>query len=318
MPAPAVHRTSHRIEVAAPAGVVYGFLADAERWPLFHAPTVHVEQLDLVGSEQRLRMWALTSDGVTSWVTRRTLDPGARRIEFRREGGSGAADGMLGSWSVEQLPGGSSVLTLVREFSTVDDRLPADRIGDAGIRRHMADLKRRTESWTVLDELVLTFEDALRVDGPAELVYGFLYRAGAWSGSVPGLRDVHLDEDVPGIQMVRTTAEDAEQSRAVRLCFPGAGLIVYKLTEPPALIAGQAGEWSVEPDPAGVTVRVRHQVVLEERDVTRVLGEDADLSDARRYVRETISRDSAMLLELARRHAEDAADALGMHVPGMS
>ncbi|WP_033324698.1 aromatase/cyclase [Streptomyces yerevanensis] len=318
MPAPAVHRTSHRIEVAAPAGVVYGFIADAKHWPLFCAPNVYVEQLDLEGPEQRLRMWALNSDGVTSWVTRRTLDPGARRIEFRHETGSGAVDGMLGIWSVEQLPGGSSVLTLVREFPTVDDRLPADPIGDAAIRRHMADLKRLTESWTVLDELVLTVEDAVRVDGPAELVYGFLYRAGAWTGSIPGLRDVHLDEDVPGIQMVRTTAEGAEKSRAVRLCFPGAGLIVYSLTDPPALIAGQAGEWSVEPDPTGVSVRVRHQVVLNEQDVTRVLGEDADLSDARRYVRETITRDSATLLGLARRHAEDAADALGLHVPGMS
>ncbi|MFJ4279515.1 SRPBCC family protein [Streptomyces massasporeus] len=318
MPAPAVHRTSHRIEVAAPAGVVYGFIADAERWPLFCAPNVYVEQLDLEGPEQRLRMWALNSDGMTSWVTRRTLDPASCRIEFRHEAGPGAMQGMHGVWNVEPLPGGSSALTLVREFAAADDRLPAHPLDDAVIRRHMADLKRHTESRPVLDELILTVEHAVRVDGPAELVYGFLYRAGAWTGGIPGLKEVRLDEDVPGIQRVRTTAEGAEQSRAVRLCFPGAGLIVYSLTEPPALIAGQAGEWSVEPDPTGVSVRVRHQVVLNARNVARVLGEDADLSDARRHVRETITRDSAALLRLARRHAEDAAGALGLPVPGMS
>src|SRR5690242_12559697 len=117
MPAPVVHRTSHRIEVAAPAGIVYGFIADAERWPLFFAPNVYVQVLDLQGGEQRLRMWALAGEGVTSWITRRTLDPGARRIEFGRERGSPAAPAMRGVWSVEQLPGGSSVLTLEREFT---------------------------------------------------------------------------------------------------------------------------------------------------------------------------------------------------------
>ncbi|MFF7734910.1 SRPBCC family protein [Streptomyces sp. NPDC007984] len=318
MPAPVVHRTSHRIEVAAPAGVVYGFLADAQRWPLFCAPDVYVEQLDLKGLEQRLRIWALHRDGMTSWVTRRTLDPASRRVEFRVEAGPGAVDGMLGVWSVEQLPGGSSALTLVREFAAADGPLPADPLDDTLIRGQLAGLKRLAESWTVLDELVVTVEHAVRVDGPAELVYGFLHRAGAWPGGIPGLREVRLDEEVPGVQLVRTTAADAERGLAVRLCFPAAGLIVYSLTEPPALIAGQTGEWSVEPDPTGASVRVRHQVVLDERDVARVLGEGADLSDARRHVRETIARDSAALLGLARRHAEDAADALGLPVPGMS
>ncbi|MFI0967704.1 SRPBCC family protein [Streptomyces sp. NPDC021080] len=318
MPAPTVHRTRHRIEVAAPAGVVYGFIADAERWPLFCSQNLYVEQLDLDGFEQRLSMWTLTAGGVMSQLTRRTLDPGARRIEFRLETGPQGADSMLGTWSVEQLPGDFSALTLVREFSTAHGPCPAHHGGDAGVRRHLADLKRLTESWTNLDELVLSVEDAIHVDGPAELLYGFLYRAGAWSGTVPGLGDVRLEEDVPGIQTVRTTAQGTGKSQAVRLCFPGAGLIVYKLTEPPALIAGQAGAWSVEPGPRGTTVRVRHHVMLDAQAVPRVLGQDADLADARRHVRESIGHDSAALLELARRHAKDAADALGLRVPGIS
>ncbi|WP_030949686.1 aromatase/cyclase [Streptomyces sp. NRRL S-646] len=309
MPAPALHRTSHRIEVAAPAGVVYGLIADAERWPLFFAPNVYVELLDLEGPGQRLRMWARAGGRITSWITRRTLDPAARRITFRQEVTSAAVDSMRGVWNVEQRAHGSALLTLERQFTAAHGHLAPDRIGDANIRAHLANLKSLAERWAVLDELVVTVEDTVRVQGPSELVYGFLYRAAAWPGTVPGVTGVRLAEDVPGIQTLHTQ-DGAGDSAAVRLCFPHGGLIVYKVTQPPELVSGQAGEWSVEPDPAGVTVRARHQVVLNEHDVARVLGADAGLADARRHVRERVGRHSAALLDLARRHAEDAVRAL--------
>ena len=312
MPAPALHRTSHRIEVAAPAGVVYGLIADAERWPLFFAPNVYVEPLDGEGPEQRLRMWARAQGRITSWITRRTLDPAERRITFRQEVTSAAVDSMRGAWSVEQRADGSSLLTLQRQFTAAGGHLAPDRIGDANIRAHLASLKSLAERWAVLDELVVTVEDTVRVEGPSELVYGFLYRAAAWPHTVPGVAGVHLAEDLPGIQTLHTpsTADGAGDTVAVRLCFPHGGLIVYKVTKAPELVSGQAGEWSVEPDPAGVTVRARHQVVLNEHDVARVLGQDAGLADARRHVRERIARESAALLDLARQHAQDAVRAL--------
>ncbi|NUS16885.1 MAG: cyclase [Streptomyces sp.] len=318
MPAPALHRTSHRIEVAAPAGVVYGLIADAERWPLFFAPNVYVEPLDLEGPEQRLRMWARAEGRITSWITRRTLDPGARRITFRQEATSAAVDSMRGVWNVEQTADGSSLLTLERQFTAADGHLAPDRIGDANIRAHMANLKSLAERWAVLDELVVTVEDTVRVDGPSELVYGFLYRAAAWPGTVPGVAGVHLVEDVPGIQTLQSE-DNAQDTVAVRLCFPHGGLIVYKVTKTPEVVSGQAGEWSVEPDPTGVTVRARHQVVLNEHDVARVLGQEAGLADARRHVRERVRRQSAALLDLARQHAEDAVRALTPSgLPGLS
>ncbi|MFG2463700.1 SRPBCC family protein [Streptomyces sp. NPDC048523] len=309
MPAPALHHTSHRIEVAAPAGVVYGLLADAERWPLFFAPTVYVEPLDLEGPGQRLRMWARAEGRITSWITRRVLDPGARRITFRQEVTSAAVDSMRGRWHVEQRAGGSSLLTLERQFTAAEGHLAPDRIGDANIRAHLANLKSLAERWAVLDELVVTVEDTVRVDGPSELVYGFLYRAAAWPGTVPGVAGVRLVEEVPGIQTLRAQ-DGAQDTVAVRLCFPHGGLIVYKVTKAPEAVSGQAGQWSVEPDPSGVTVRARHQVVLNEHEVARVPGQDAHLADARRRVRERLARDSAALLHLARQHAEDAARAL--------
>ncbi|MGW3124516.1 aromatase/cyclase [Streptomyces sp. NPDC001107] len=321
MPAPALHRTAHRIEVAAPAGVVYGLIADAERWPLFFAPNVYVEPLDAAGPEQRLRMWAHAGDRITSWITRRTLDPGARRIAFRQEVTSAAVDSMRGTWSVEPAADGSSLLTLERHFAAAGGSAAPDLIGDANLRAHLADLKRLAERWALLDELVVTVEDTVRVEGPSELVYGFLYRAAAWPGTVPGLSGLHLVEDVPGIQALRApgTGHRAGDMRAVRLCFTHGGLITYKVTQPPELVSGQAGEWSVEPDLTGVTVRARHQLVLDEHDVTRVLGADAGLGDARRHVQERVGRQSTALLRLAKQHAEDAVRALTpSSPPGLS
>ncbi|MFF4361127.1 SRPBCC family protein [Streptomyces sp. NPDC001604] len=308
MPVPAVHRTSHRIEVAAPAGVVYGLIADAERWPLFFAPNVHVEPLDGEGPAQRLRMWARAQGRITSWITRRTLDPGARRISFCQEVTSAAVDSMRGLWNVEQRADGWSLLTLEREFSLPGGRLAAQSTGDANIRAHLASLKSLAERWAHLDELVVTVEDAVRIEGPSELVYGFLYGAAARPGTVPGVAGVQLVEHVPGIQTLCAPgpAGGAGHTVAVRLCFTHGGVIVYKVTEPPELVSGQAGEWSVEPDPTGVTVRARHRLVLDEHDVVRVLGESAGLADARRHVRERVGRESAALLRLAKRHAEDA------------
>ncbi|TJZ52118.1 cyclase [Streptomyces piniterrae] len=314
MPVTALHRTSHQIDVAAPAGVVYGLIADAVRWPLFLAPNVHVEPLDLEGSEQRLRVWTLANGRVTSWVTRRRLDPCARRIDFRQEMSAPPVESMSGTWSVEQLPDGSARLTLLHAFSVAGDRAEdvawVERARDANTRAQLANLKELAERWTVLDDLVLTFEDAVRVNGPAELVYDFLYRAGDWPEVLPHLKRVDLVEDVSGIQMLSadTVMADGREHtiRSVRVCFPHGGRIVHKLTEPPALIAAHAGEWSVEPDETGVTVIAQHHVVLREQDIAPVLGEGAGLAAARRYVRHTLGRASTTILGLAKRHAESA------------
>lgn len=85
MSAERVHRTTHQVIVAAPHG--RGVRADLRRprWPLFLPPTVHVEQLDFDGDHERLRMWATANGHVTSWTSRRTLDPQRRRITFRQE-----------------------------------------------------------------------------------------------------------------------------------------------------------------------------------------------------------------------------------------
>ncbi|MFE1948854.1 aromatase/cyclase [Streptomyces sp. NPDC059524] len=313
-----VHRTTHEVTVAAPAGVVYGLISDAVRWPLFFPPNVHVEQLEFDGDSERLRMWAVANDEVRSWTSRRLLDPGRRRVEFRQELPARPVQSMGGTWIVDALGADRSRLTLLHEFTVADD--DADdvawvrRATDTNSRAELDNLRRLAERWGRLDELVLSFEDSVRVNGPAELVYDFLYRIGDWPELVPHVSRLDFTEDEPGVQVMsmdtRTADGGTHTTESVRVCFPHAGRIVYKQTATPLLMSAHTGEWSVVPDETGVTVSSQHSVVLREENITRVLGEDADVARARRYVREALGRNSTATLELAKRHAESAVTVL--------
>ncbi|RST16664.1 cyclase [Streptomyces sp. WAC05374] len=315
MSAEQVHRTSHDVEIAAPAAVVYGFIADTERWPLFFPPNVHVERLEFDGTSERLRMWATANGAVKSWTSRRTLDPAARRIEFRQEIPAAPLTGMGGTWIVEDLGQNSSRLTLLHDFTVADDRPEdvewVDRATDTNSRAELGRLKALAERWGRLDELVLSFEDSVRVNGPAELVYDFLYRVGDWPELVPHVSRLDLTEDTPGVQVMamdtRTADGNTHTTESIRICFPHAGRIVYKQTATPALMDAHTGEWTVTPDETGVTVTSQHSVVLREDTIQHVLGQGATLEQARRYVREALGRNSTATLNLAKQHAEAAA-----------
>ncbi len=309
-----VHRASYAVDVAAPAGVVYGLVADTTQWPLFVPASIHVERLDFDGIQDRFHMWVTANGTVKSWLSRRTLDAARRRIDFRHELPASPVTGMGGSWTVEPRGADRCRLVLEHDFTVAGDR-PADiawvrRATDMCIRDR---LKETAERWTRLDDLLLSFEDAVRVDGPAELVYGFLYDVAEWPRLVPHVARLDVTEDEPGVQrmtMDTVTADGfAHTTESVRVCFPGAGRIVYKQTATPALMAAHTGEWSVIPDETGVTVVSQHSVLLREEAVERVLGAGTTVAEARAYVRTALGRNSTATLELAKRHAENGARA---------
>lgn len=313
-----VHRTSHAVEVNAPAGAVYGLLADTTLWPLLSPSSIHVERLDSDGSRDRFCTWATTDGNLRSWLSHRTLDAPGLRIDFRHEVPAVPLAAMGGSWIVEPRGTGRSRLTLLHHFAIAGDR-PADRAWtreavDSDSRAELARLKEAAERWTRLDGLLLSFEDSVRVDGPVEGVQEFLWEAAAWPERIPRIRRADVTENEPGVQLLNVDAVSADgtvhTTESVRLCFPHAGRIVHKQVTPQALLAAHTGEWSLVPDGTGVTVVSRHSVLLREEAAEQVLGPGADLARARAHVRETFGRDSGATLALAKRYAESAVHAL--------
>ncbi|WP_329374979.1 aromatase/cyclase [Streptomyces sp. NBC_01483] len=308
-----VDRATHTVHVAAPAGVVYAVLADATRLPLYFSPSIHVERLEFDGERERLRMWSLMDGQLKSWTSWRHLDPVERRIEFRQELPAAPLRSMGGILHVRSEGRHRTELELLYDYS-VTGGLPVDeawakRAAEGNSRTQLAELKSFAERWTRLDDLVLTFEDSVRVNGPAELVYDFLYRAGDWPELVPHVNRADLTEDAPGVQrmtMETLTEYGSHTTDSVRICFPHAGRIVYKQTVPHVLLEAHTGEWSVVPDESGVTVLAQHSVVLREENIAAVLGEGAGLAHARLHMREELGRDSRALLAHAKRHAESA------------
>ncbi|MFF4402707.1 SRPBCC family protein [Streptomyces sp. NPDC001480] len=314
MSAQRVHSTQHTVSVAAPAGVVYGLLADAPRWPVFLPSHVHVERMDVGpagcdGAEERLHVWAVHADHVRSSVARRVLRPQTRSIEFEQQDAFLPGAPTRGAWTVEPEGEDRSVVTLRHERPSG----PGETSGalEADVRAQLAVVRETAERWEKLDELLFSFQDSVRVEGPAELVYDFLYRIEDWVDLIPHVEWARVAEDQPGVQVAAldTCATESGETvtvEAVRLCFPHAGRIVYKETVTPELIAAHSGEWYLAPDATGVTVVSAHYVMLREEAVERALGPGAALVDARRHVREWLGRASTEALTLAKWHAESA------------
>ncbi|MEV6583008.1 aromatase/cyclase [Streptomyces sp. NPDC051582] len=316
MAAERVHRTVHETEVGAPAGVVYGLIADPVRWPLYFPPNVYVERLEFDGVNERLRMWATANGRVKSWTSRRVLDAAARRIEFRQEVPAAPLSAMTGTWIVEPLGAERSRLVLLHDFSVAGDRAEdvewVERATDTNSRAELGNLARLGARWGGLDELVMSFEDTVRVDAPPELVYAFLERAERWPELLPHVSRLDLTEpeELPGVQVLAmdtlTADGSAHTTESVRVCFPEAGRIVYKQTRTPALMSAHTGVWTVTGGAYGSTVTSRHGVVLREEAIAGVLGASADLGAARRYVREALGRNSTATMTYAKRYAETA------------
>ncbi|MEU0603058.1 SRPBCC family protein [Streptomyces sp. NPDC006393] len=304
-----VHSAQHTVPVAAPAGVVYGLLADAPRWPVLLAPFVHVERVDFDGARENLRLWHLRHGQVCATLAHRTLRPRERRVEFELHDVLLPGVPTSGFWDVEPDGADRCLLTLRHERPAGPFETP-EALG-TDVRTELVALREAAERWDRLDELLLSFEDSVYVCGSPEIVYDFLYRIEDWVELLPDVEWAEVTEDRPGVQATVLHTCDPETGRtlvseAVRLCFPAAGRIVHKETVPPDPAAAHYGEWYLEPDETGVRVVSAHQVMLRESTVEAVLGGGARPVDARRYVREWLGRSSTEALNLARWHAENA------------
>ncbi|MFF3339628.1 aromatase/cyclase [Streptomyces flavidovirens] len=305
------HRTLHTTQVAAPAEVVYGIVADVTRWPQFFAPNVHVEHLEQGDGTERIRIWATANGEVKTWVSRRDLDPRSLTVSFRQEVSQAPIASMGGKWVVTPVSATSSLLELHHDFSVIDDdpagvewvNLALDRNSDA----ELTGIKDIAEKADRLDELMFTFDDTVHIAGDGQDVFDFLNRADLWPDRLPHVARLDLKEEVPGIQVMamdtRTGDGSVHTTESVRVVF-GTDRIVYKQTTVPALMTAHTGRWTIVPADGGVDVTSRHTVIIKPDAVEKVLGEGKTVAEARAYIHKALSTNSTTTLRHAQAYAE--------------
>lgn len=305
------HKTEHTITVHAPAKTVYELISDVTRWPYTFGPTVHAEKQKLDEHEERLRIWAFANGEVRNWTSRRTFDPAALRVRFRQEKSSAPVETMGGEWQLVPLSDDSTWVVLLHDFRTVDDNPEhtewIKQATDRNSESELSALKHAAELGERYGDLVLSFEDSVSIDSPPAPVYDFLYRADLWPQRLPHVAALDLVETVPNQQSMKMDTRSPDGSihttHSVRVCFPSSS-IVYKQTATPPIMAAHIGRWSITPTVSGVRVTSHHTVVIRPEEITKALGPDATLDEARAKIRHALGTNSTTTMTHAKQAAE--------------
>ncbi|MEB8337533.1 aromatase/cyclase [Streptomyces endophyticus] len=307
-----VREVEHGITVHAPATDVYRLLAEVENWPRLFPPNVHVEYLEREAHHERIRIWATANGEAKNWTSLRELDPEALRITFRQEVSAPPVAEMSGTWIAEPQGPDETRLRLLHTYRAIDDDPDGltwiDQAVDRNSREELPGLKEGLEQAAAQAELTLSFVDSVRVEGSAKDLYDFVNEADRWTERLPHVSEVRLTEDTPGLQVLRMDTKAVDGSthttESVRVCFPHQK-IAYKQTTLPALMALHTGYWEFRTDDdGGVTADSQHTVVLNPDNITKVLGPDAGVPDARDFVRKALGANSRATLEHAKSYAE--------------
>jgi len=293
----------HVLSCAAPSAALYNLVADVSRWPAIMDQVLHVQYSGRSGRAEWFELWALVGDRVSSWRTKRGLDPKGGSITFEQEHTEASIAEMGGRWEFRPLGEGGSRVELHHWFTVEGDAADRERINaavDYNSTRDLAALCRLATLGPSVNELVFSFSDQVRLPVSAAEAYSFIHRSDLWPDVLPHVNRVVLSEPQPGVQdmeMEGITADgQVHTTRSLRLCFP-AERIVYKQLIPPALLLGHCGEWEFTEDGDGTVVTSRHTVAINPAAVAEVFGSGHTLSDARKRVREVLGASSRATLE---------------------
>jgi aromatase len=306
------HReVEHEITISAPADAVYRLIAEVENWPRIFPPTVYVDHVERSENEERIRIWATANGSAKNWTSRRVLDPAALRIEFRQEVSAPPVAAMGGTWLIEPLAAGESRVRLLHDYRAVDDDPDdlkwIDEAVDRNSRSELAALKANVELAVASDDLLLSFADTVRINGSAKDVYDFINEAHLWKDRLPHVARVSLEEETPGLQILEmdTLTKDGSShtTKSVRVTFPHQR-IVYKQITVPALMTLHTGYWLFEEDEDGLSATSQHTVVINTANITKILGHDAGVPEAKAFVHNALSTNSRATLGYAKDYAE--------------
>jgi aromatase len=311
MSVPDTRRAEHQIEVLAPAEVIYQLIADVANWPQVFPPTVHVEYLERGVAEERIQIWATANGTAKTWISRRALDPGELRIEFRQEVSQPPVGAMSGTWVIERISAGESLVRLLHEYRSVhDDPDELAWIHDAvdhNSQAELASLKANAEQAVMAGELTLTFDDSVQINGSGADVYDFINEAQLWEDRLSHVDKVSLREETPGLQVLemdtRTKDGSVHTTKSVRVCFPY-NKIVYKQIQVPALMTLHTGHWLLVENSHGVLATSRHTVMINTTNIAKVLGAEAGVEEAKKFVHTALTTNSLATLGYAKDYAE--------------
>ncbi|MEN2423106.1 aromatase/cyclase [Streptomyces rimosus] len=304
------HIAQHEIVVAAPALAVFQLLVDVQQWPRIFPPTVFVDHLGRDGRSERIRIWATANGEVKTWVSRRELDPVNLRIDFRQEVSATPIASMGGTWLVDTLADGRARVRLWHHYEAdaPENLAWIEETVDRNSRAELNALRTHLET-TRPGELTFSFEDTVHIDGTARDVFAFLDDADRWPQRLPHVARARLDRAPNGVQSLemdtRSPHGTTHTTRSYRVAFPHHGIAYKQVTLPP-LLSVHTGYWTVAQHGRRLAVSSRHSVVLDPGNITSVLGADASMFEARKYVREALSANSLTTLEHAKRYAEQA------------
>lgn len=306
------YTTEHTAVVDAPPRALYGLVADVTRWPAVFGPCVHVHHIERSEHEERFEIWAQVGHDVSSWTSRRELDPEGLRVAFVQEQSRAPIATMSGEWLFRELPGNRTELVLLHTFTAVDDDPAAVRWITEALDRNstaeLAALARVAGSGYAVEQLVFSFTDTLPLPGLAADAYSFVHRADRWAEELPHVAEVVLKEFPGGVQDLRmetvTGDGSTHSTHSTRVCREP-NWIAYKQRVTPKLLLGHSGLWTfIEGDGAeGAVATATHTVSLDPSAIAEVLGEGSTVDDARTYIREALGRNSLATLSFAAAHA---------------
>jgi aromatase len=304
-------QTTHSRVVLAPATTVYKLLADVSRWPVIFPPTIHAEQFDLGGQEQRIQLWATANETVKTWTSLRRLDPQNLCIEFAQELPAEPLSAISGRWLVKSKSETSCLVELTHEFSSLDDNPSVlswiKRAVETNSTKEIASLGKAATRAAADAGLVFEFSDSIEVAGPARRAYEFIEQADAWQARLPHVASVNLTLVAPDIQLLEmdTVANDGSKHRTAsfRVCFPHRA-IVYKQTTTAPVQDAHVGRWAFAEADGISVVTSSHAVVLNSAELGRLPESARSIGAARDFVTQALSANSQATLRLMKDFVE--------------
>ncbi|MEU3692477.1 aromatase/cyclase [Streptomyces narbonensis] len=314
MSQPGLREVEHEITVSAPAAAVYRLIAEVQNWPRIFPPTIYVDHVEQGEGEERIRIWATANGEAKNWTSRRTLDAEQLRITFRQEVSAPPIASMGGTWIIESLSANESRVRLLHDYRAIDDDAESlawiDEAVDRNSRSELAALKENVEAVHAAEDLTFSFEDTVQINGSAKDVFDFVNEAGEWPERLPHVATVRFSEPSPGLQELEmdTRAKDGSvhTTKSYRVTFPH-DKIAYKQVTLPALMTLHTGYWTFAPNDQGVAASSQHTVTINTENITRILGADATVDDAKQYVQSALSTNSRATLGHAKDYAERKA-----------